>query len=336
MVKFNSLFTLFGLICLSAFVLGDDCLQLSRSMKKYNIQLKTCKLEEDKKSIHSVVLRGESVNQSVIDAIAKFDNIDYLTFEQFKEFSENLNLKHLKVRCFEIVDIPINSTYETLKNEHVFRAYSIPKGFLKSLNSNVEGLHISGFYINQRTIDEISTLKNIRYVNLFDNGFERGLNVNKFKNLKKLEHLYFGDFEVTNPEKLHSFDGFSDAFCEFRNLKSLNIKHSNIRRIPDCIKNLKKLVEIRIVDDKIYRIPSAISELPNLQAIYLYNNQIKEIPRHMTELKKLYYLDLSNNLISSLPEYIKQMECSIYLKNNKINAVPDYLKNVDHYLKIEI
>jgi len=82
---------------------------------------------------------------------------------------------------------------------------------------------------------------------LFDNGFERGLNVNKFKNLKKLEHLYFGDFEVTNPEKLHSFDGFSDAFCEFRNLKSLNIKHSNIRRIPDCIKNLKKLVEILLL-----------------------------------------------------------------------------------------
>jgi len=336
MVKLSNLFLLFGLTTLSAFVTGysdseheytGDCLELSNAIDSKEIQVEDCSLNRNNK-IFYLTIGGDSINQKVIDTIESYDSeLTFLNFEDIKNYPKNLNLEAINATYLAFYDISLDISPKQLKKYNDFRAYSLPKGVLKSAK-NVDEINLKYYQINQRTIDELSTLKNLRSLTLFDCSFDSGLDLSKFKNLKKLYELFISDFEVGNSEKVHPFDGFNESFCQFKNLKLLDVRHSNISKIPDCISNLKYLEELDLSKNKIKKIPSAVSKLKNLKGLVLNDNKIKEIPNHISKLQELFFINLSNNSITTLPEFLGQLPKlkHIILEGNNV-SVPDSLKN---------
>ncbi len=105
---------------------------------------------------------------------------------------------------------------------------------------------------------------------------------------------------------------FPNEICKLRFLEELCMVNQNIKRIPDCIGDLKALNILNLSYNKINEIPNSIGNLENLKYLYLKNHEGEQIINHITEnlinLRQLKILDLSGNIINNLPELIKNLK----------------------------
>lgn len=91
-----------------------------------------------------------------------------------------------------------------------------------------------------------------------------------------------------------SMDLLPIPICELKFLQELTFQSQNIRKIPECIRNLTNLERLSLDYNNIRDFPKAIEELKNLTYLDLSYNKIQEIPAFVNELTQLNYLYLAD------------------------------------------
>ena len=222
------------------------------------------------------------------------------------------------------------------------------KGTLPSLSSleKLKKLDISSNQL-QGNISFINNLTNLTYLDLSENYFDGDLS-NDFNANINLEELHLGNnaFTVSQP----------DSFLQNQsNLTHLDISNFNLRKIPNPIRSLKKLISLNLNHNNLENNYSEIKDLKNIEALYLANNKISNLHQSLSELpnikilslegnffdnnllsnlsslKNIEWLSLENNLLTKIPNELNQLIKLIHLNvsRNKINAGFENLRNLN-------
>ncbi len=113
----------------------------------------------------------------------------------------------------------------------------------------------------------------------------------------------------------------------------INLSHCELRKLPNCMKNLKNLILINLSYNKFRKFPKILTKMPWLRKIIMNGNEINTIPKKIGKIKNLKSLVIRNSHISIIPVEIKNLkELEILdLSLNDIRVIPhviDYLKNL--------
>lgn len=186
--------------------------------------------------------------------------------------------------------------------------------------------------------NEIGCLEKLEY--LYIRGVSNCKNIDKLKNLKKLEirNAYINmDFSI-NLSELKLLESL-EIVCKMKefpvtinnivNLKELTLfDHSeNKFHLPESLKNLKLLEKLKI-HNKIdcEEIPIVITEFKNLRELDLsFKSENLVFPKEMEKLEKLEKLTIKRSNITEIPEVICSLPSLkiLYLGGNKIEKIPD-------------
>lgn len=114
----------------------------------------------------------------------------------------------------------------------------------------------------------------------------------------------------------------------------LNLDKLNLKKLPDCIQNLKYLEVLDVYNNLLKELPNWIGKLKTLKHLKAVNNKIEVIPETIGELKLLKILELSNNNLKELPELIGNLSSikELSLSSNHIEHLPEsinQLKNLE-------
>jgi len=144
------------------------------------------------------------------------------------------------------------------------------------LKSALKTFSIGGNKISALNPEDISTLRSLKELNLYDNNL------------------------TTLPENIG----------EIESLEVLNLRNNNrITSIPESIKTLSSLKKLNLSWCSLTELPEWIGELRSLEELNLWGNQIKMIPKSIEEtVKTLRRLDVKFNKIKIIPSFIKKME----------------------------
>jgi len=147
-------------------------------------------------------------------------------------------------------------------------------------------------------------------------------------------------------ENISFTDEIWEEIVKLTDLIILNIKKSEIEKIPEFISNLVKLeylsitncnlnffpisitainslISIELDKNKIPKIPKEISNLKYLNRISLINNQLTEIPKEISKIKRMEYLNFENNQITNISPEIFKLK-----KLNTLNVINNKIKNI--------
>ena len=75
-------------------------------------------------------------------------------------------------------------------------------------------------------------------------------------------------------------------------LKVLNLRHTQLKNLPDSIGKFKKLQHLNLSKNKLVILPASIGNLSKLKTLNLSENPITTLPSSMKDLEKLETLDL--------------------------------------------
>jgi len=228
MVKFNILLTLFGISSLFATVQAknDECDSINNYLENYDdIQIDYCYCNDYDK-VTSISIKGETVTQEIINKLASYKTLEKLALTRISNFPEDLNFESIPVKEIEFYDL------NAYKNRS-FNNHDTPKNILKSL-TKAEIVSITGYIISQTTINDLSTLTNVKTINFDLNRFNEGLDFSKLKNNKKLTSITCSRYRNER-----SLEGIPESICQLTQLKKLTLNYCEITTVPKCIGNLK-------------------------------------------------------------------------------------------------
>lgn len=138
--------------------------------------------------------------------------------------------------------------------------------------------------------DNTLNLRHLKYLLLDNNKIEElPLNV---ENLEQLEYLSLN----YNPQI-----NLLTSFCrlsKLKNMRSISITSSSIKRLPDNIYLLENIEELQLNNNQLSSLPSTIAKLKKLKYIDLSSNKISSIPQSFKKLPKGVVMDLTGNKIS--------------------------------------
>jgi len=319
MVNFNKILTLVSVSTLCAFVYGKplekrysgDCKNVDELFNRHHVQLDGCYVN-DNEEILQISLKGETLNQELINGIGEYDTLQYLTLTDVKNFQKNINLESLNL--IELIIVTDNEK----------PANGIPKGILKTAK-NVNQIHFYNKKISQKNINEISTLANIKTLGLYGCTYEKNIDLSNLKNAKTLSSLYI-QYEDGEERDI----GFPKSICKITSLNEINIGFGKITTIPNCIGNLKNLQNLNLGHNSLKSLPDEIGQLTNLKKLDLTYNAIEKVPITIENLTKLEYLNLGSNNIDSIPSAITSLSNlkSLFLERNAIKEIPDSIANL--------
>ncbi|XP_050529564.1 uncharacterized protein LOC126899071 [Daktulosphaira vitifoliae] len=177
--------------------------------------------------------------------------------------------------------------------------HSISKTAFKGLEANLRHLSLQDNRLNEIPIASIESLRNLTLLDLSRNKISK-VPDDAFATLKNLQTIKLSDNNITLSK--HSFRGLENS------LKNLNLKSTNQKVLPECIRNLKNLAFLDLAQN-------ILSELPGPSGQYIFQG-----------LSALTALNLERNVIQSLGEStfdgVKNSLSSLSLLNNLLTEYP--------------
>ncbi|MEM1252307.1 MAG: leucine-rich repeat domain-containing protein, partial [Cyanobacteria bacterium P01_H01_bin.21] len=100
-----------------------------------------------------------------------------------------------------------------------------------------------------------------------------------------------------------------------------------IKKLPDCLADLKNLHYLDISGNPVGEIPDWIDQLINLKTLVALTSEIKYISPKLAQLSSLQELHLSGNQITEIPDFLAQLSSlqELHLSGNQITEIPDFL-----------
>ncbi|RZB65897.1 putative disease resistance RPP13-like protein 1 [Glycine soja] len=101
-----------------------------------------------------------------------------------------------------------------------------------------------------------------------------------------------------------------ELFSKFKFLRVLSLSHcSNIYELPDSVCNLKHLRSLDLSHTRIKKLPDSTCSLSNLQILKLnYCRYLKELPSNLHELTNLHRLEFVNTEIIKVPRHMGKLK----------------------------
>ena len=97
-------------------------------------------------------------------------------------------------------------------------------------------------------------------------------------------------------------------------LKTLDLCHCDLKKIPESIGVLKNLKKLRLINNQLSHLPKNLSQLEQLYSIELENNDLEFFPPSLLELgkkrmseKKAFDIYLLDNPMDLIPRSIESM-----------------------------
>ena len=102
-----------------------------------------------------------------------------------------------------------------------------------------------------------------------------------------------------------------ELFCRFSRLRVLDLKYSNIKRVPDSIKRLTHLRYLDLSGNYMKSLPNSVTALVNLQTLNLKQcYALKKLPRGTRNLVNLRHLNISDSThLTHMPEGMGKLTC---------------------------
>ena len=123
-----------------------------------------------------------------------------------------------------------------------------------------------------------------------------------------------------------------DSLKNLKNLKELNLP--NLNKIPTWIEKFTKLEKLDLSFNELEYLPFNLNYLKNLKELILGNNNLEELPSCIGNLKELEKLDIMNNKLTKVPKSLKNLKKlkELYLGGNNLKELPQWIGN---YYKLE-
>lgn len=244
------------------------------------------------------------------------------------------SLKYLHIKGIPLLNIP-NDLLKLRQLSRLTLANCQLKTFPNVLFQmpNLERLILSENQI-QAIPTEIKDLSNLIYLNVSQN--KLNTEINALLKLKKLLHL---DLSYNPLQTLPS-----ELFTELRNIKALNLAHTQLSEISINIGKLQELVWLAVNGTKIKELPASLSDCKRLQQLYLGKNpelNLAETFLQLSTLRKLNTLTLINikgtNQFITLPQEIVQLKGlkKLDLKQNRFSNLPAELIKLGQLGRLE-
>ena len=283
-----------------------------------------------------------------IKDLSKLEHLD-LSNNKIKEFPKALRkckkLRSLNLYSSGIKKIPswieefedleyLNLSAINIDNPIPFMASKIkfPKN-LKALN--LRYCQLSAIPPNLFELDKLE------YLNLLENNISTI--PDQIKNLNKLEtfkirwenvHMVSDNIKYLPLEsvEINVQNGeIPKVIFLMTNLKRLEAKGADIRKISEEIKNLNKLEYLDLRDNfDLMELPDVIGELKELKTLDISVCGLKKLPKSFCKLTKLEVLHLQHNELTELPDNFGDLKClrKLDLEGNRLQTLPESFKNL--------
>jgi len=195
---------------------------------------------------------------------------------------------------------------------------SLPKNI--NLLQQVEAIYL-GFNNLKLLPEEICELKNLAYLNLYNNRPFIKL-PNSLGKLKSLEALLIAGTKVsTFPESIGDCDKLlhitanacrleklPDSFGDMENLMDFNFGSNNLKELPKTFGNLPRLRIAHLSNNKLKSLPANFGKLDNLLTSNFDGNLFTEFPMQLLELKNYLGMNFVQNNIKYIPLQVTEMK----------------------------
>eukprot|EP00127_Corallochytrium_limacisporum_P005067 Clim_evm22s198 gene=Clim_evmTU22s198 len=124
-----------------------------------------------------------------------------------------------------------------------------------------------------------------------------------------------------------------------RKLKTLNLGHNLIARIPEEIALLVCLEQLSMNGNLLEDIPVQLGQLVTLKKLNLKENHMETINGEaLAQLTQLTVLHMKENSLKSLPPEIGALEklAKLYLRNNALRSLPKEIGNLRHLTTLSV
>jgi len=143
------------------------------------------------------------------------------------------------------------------------------------------------------------------------------------------------DISIYLPEDIK--DKHLKKAFSYNTIEKLEIKNSDMDKIPSSIYNIKSLKKLYIRMGKVTELSENIGNLKNLTELHLKYNYIKAIPDRINELSKLEILNLENNKINKIPNNLNLVNLKeLNLYGNEIEEIPKSIGNMKGLISLEL
>lgn len=125
---------------------------------------------------------------------------------------------------------------------------------------------------------------------------------------------------------------------ELTSIKSLDLKDSNLTKVPAEISELKNLETLILSNNKLSEFPMEVLELKSLLSLLLGFNYLSEVPDEIANLKKLKILFLMQNKINYISEKIGELKelKQLSLRNNQLHELPRSIGNLTGLTSLDV
>lgn len=282
-------------------------------------------LPKNLKILNLIFMKINELPRSIADCTKlKILKLDYNLFNSTSSVNSYLllpnSLEELYLSHNMLTSIP--SCFQSLNNLKIIDLSSnyISLIDLIKISKSVQQIYGNHINIEQKLLNlDLYMLSNDVSYNLLKSEAKKLYtevlpDMSEFKNLThfSLQHTFFNINSCSN-------------LIRCNNLKTLNLKSSNIFEIPECFNELSSLESLNISDNLIRTLDA--SHLPkSLKKLYIKNNYLKSIS-NVYKLNNLKYLNISSNtdLKFSVDEKLPKSLTTLILKNIKLSDIPEWI-----------
>jgi leucine-rich repeat protein SHOC2 len=114
------------------------------------------------------------------------------------------------------------------------------------------------------------------------------------------------------------------------NCKLLDVRHNELKEIPEGISRLPHLTALHADHNRIRHLPESLGALFRLRAFTCADNSLYDVPEVFSELTCLVSLDLSKNSLREAPKTLQALTAltRLNLSHNKLHQLPDTLSKL--------
>ncbi|NOT74458.1 MAG: hypothetical protein HOP08_05975 [Cyclobacteriaceae bacterium] len=268
-----------------------------------------------------------------------------IAYKPRKGFTSLDDLKNGKVKPDEVIQLSIMQSGVTTIPREIYSCSNLKA--LELINTSVK-----------RLPPDLSRLKQLQSVYLYNNKLSRKLKLGKNPNIHRL--VIQGVEAKSLPKSYKNFASLDSlelsrnigmtAFPNIsrnKNLVKLNLIENNLT-LQDIKKGNSSLQDLNLQKNKITSVSAGISKFPNLkklglnynkitemhpavgeltrlESIGLYQNQLDHIPTGIFKLKNLQIIDLYYNSLTKIDSQISKLSSLkvLYLSNNQLTELPE-------------